>query len=278
MPDQSLLKASLFRLTNDNQLSDIADDTAADDVVVEATVLEKIPLELRELHIGQEVGDISVAIQVFDTLKQIREAQRAINELAASLGWVGQPTSDFSYTRADGYLRHYEHASIYWTPASGAKEVHGAIRQRYFEMGAERSYLGFPQTNELVSRGTNGEEVRYSNFQGGTIFWTETRGAFLIPSFAPITERHALGAWLYMVGTGFTPNGRVSYWIVNAPNEPASMGSEYAAVDGRVGANANARYVTDLRNRSGDHPPSIARAVDEATGQASDRQLSYALY
>jgi hypothetical protein len=143
-------------------------------------------------------------------------------------------------------------------------------------IGAELSYLGFPQTDELSVVG-NGEEVRYSNFQGGSILWTANRGAFLIPSFSPITERHQLGAWLSMTGKGFTPNNRVTFWIVNAPNAPQSIGSTSAASDGRFGANPETRPVVDLRNRGGDHEASIARAVDEATGQASDYQLSYAL-
>ena len=144
-----------------------------------------------------------------------------------------------------------------------------------FPDGRELSYLGFPQTDEL-SVVSNGEEVRYSNFQGGSILWTANRGAFLIPSFSPITERHALGAWLFMVGKGFTPNNRVTFWIVNAPNAPQSMGSTYAASDGTFGANRS--LPVDLRNRSGNHEASIARAVDEATGQVSDYRLSYALY
>jgi hypothetical protein len=74
--------------------------------------------------------------------------------------------------------------------------------------------------------GDKGQEVRYSRFQGRTILWTMTRGAYQIPSFSPITERHALGAWLHTVGTGFTPNSHVSYWTVNAPNAPISIGSE----------------------------------------------------
>jgi uncharacterized protein with LGFP repeats len=144
-------------------------------------------------------------------------------------------------------------------------------------MGAELSYLGFPETDEL-SVVSNGEEVRYSNFQGGTIEWTANRGAFLIPSFSPSTKRHSRGAYLLMRGQGFTPNNRVTFWIVNAPNAPKSIGSTFAASDGRFGANRETAPVADLRNLAGDHEASIARAVDEATGQASDYPLSYALY
>jgi hypothetical protein len=256
---------------------------AGQDAVVDQLddrTIEKLPPELLGPHLPDDLGPVRLDLSpaLIELILQRMQAERSIEERAAALGWAGQPTSDFSYTGNGGYTRHFENASIYWTKSFGAKEVHGAIRDRYRQMGGEKSYLGYPQTDELSSAGAGGQEVRYSNFQGGTIYWTATRGAFLLPSFSPITERHQLGAWVYMVGSGFTPNSRVSYWIVNTPDPPKSLGAEYAAADGRVGANPSTRYVVDLRNLGGDRPPSVARAVDEATGQVSDHQLSYALY
>jgi hypothetical protein len=250
------------------------------DVEIDDRLLEKLPRDLYRPQLLDGVGLISLRLNpaVIEAVMKRFQAQSEIDKFAATLGWVGQPTSDFSYTGNGGFGRHFQNASIFWTESFGAKEVHGAIRERYQQMGGERSYLGYPQTNELSSVGANGEEVRYSNFQGGTIFWTAARGAFMLPSFSPITERHQLGAWLHMVGTGFTPNGRVTYWVVNAPNPPTSIGSENAAADGRLGANANTRYVVDLRNLGGNRPPSVARAIDQSTGQVADYPLSYALY
>ena len=277
MQSEALIKASLVPLLDEGNFDQASLNDGAS-AGVETILKERLPPELFTIALGNErfvdtIGDVSKITKLF---RELWEADRAINERAATLGWVGSPTSTFTIAQG-GYLRHFQNATIYWTQQFGAKEVHGAIRARYFQMGAENSYLGFPQTDELSAM-SNGEEVRYSNFQGGSILWTANRGAFLIPSFSPITERHQLGAWLYMIGAGFTPNGRVSFWIVNAPNAPRSMGSTYAASDGRIGANPNNRYVFDLRNRPGDHEPSIARAVDEATGQAADYRLSYALY
>lgn len=287
MRDEALIKASLVHLLNEGKLSQAmtADESGPSAALsfdhstsVEAGLKDLIPQNLFTIDLGNDifVEAVSISPRISEIFKEMLKAEKAINDRAAALGWAGNPTSAFTVSQADGYIRHFQNASIYWMRQFGAREVHGAIRDRYFQMGAELSYLGFPQTDEL-SVVSNDGEVRYSNFQGGSILWTSNRGAFLIPSFSPITERHQFGAWLSMIGKGFTPNNRVSFWIVNAPNAPQSIGSAYAASDGRFGANPDTRMVVDLRNRGEDHEASIARAVDEATGQASDYQLSYAL-
>lgn len=292
MHSEKLIKASLLRLLNEGKLHEV---TTTDEFNlgsmplsdyskrVEVLLQELFPQELFTMEFRGsdliEIQRLTLLIPdspIIDILNEITRAEREINNRAAALGWVGSPTTDFTVSR-DGYFRHFDNASIYWTRLYGAKEVHGAIRERYFQMGAELSYLGFPQTDEL-SVNTGGEEVRYSNFQGGTIFWTANRGAYLIPSFSPFTERHQLGAWLYMIGQGFTPNNRVTFWIINVPDPPKIIGSIYAESDGRFGFDRQRTLVVDLRNLPGDREPSIARALDEATGQVSDYRLSYALY
>lgn len=286
MPNHAAVNASLVRLLHEgavpaDQLTPAGAPAAGGGAAAKVgdVVKDHVPQELFTHKLGWNLGsiDLQAHTHIADLLKEMQTAEQAINDHAAQLGWVGDPTGPFSASTAGGYYRFFANATIYWTSTWGAKEVHGAIRDRYYQMGAEYSYLGFPETDELRSTPPGGEEVRYSNFQGGTIFWTATKGAFLTPSFDPITERHQLGAWLSMQGTGFTPNSRVSFWIVNAPNPPESQGSEYAAGDGRIGY-PQPKTVVDLRFLPGDHPPSVARAVDEATGQVADYQLSLALY
>jgi len=101
----------------------------------------------------------------------------------ASLGWeagpTGYPTTD-ERTTPDGVGR-YNHftggdgASIYWTPATGAQLVHGAIRDRWASMGWERSSLGYPVSDEYAVPGG-----RRSNFQHGSITYRFSDGAILI--------------------------------------------------------------------------------------------------
>jgi len=78
----------------------------------------------------------------------------------------------FNHFRAMQIAGHPE-ASIYWTPSTGAHEVHGAIRAKWASLGWERSPLGYPTSDELDAGGG----ARRSNFQHGFIRWTRTGGA-----------------------------------------------------------------------------------------------------
>jgi len=105
--------------------------------------------------------------------------QGAVRTLWAAAGWerslLGYPTTDET-TTPDGIGR-YNHftgsaGSIYWTPASGAHEVHGAIAARWAALGWERSPLGYPTSNEYTV--TSG---RANTFTHGTITWIAATGA-----------------------------------------------------------------------------------------------------
>lgn len=97
-----------------------------------------------------------------------------------SLGWersfLGYPLTDETAT-PDGVGRynHFQGGSIYWSPATGAWEVHGAIRGKYSNLGWERSFLGYPLTNETTTPDGVG---RYNHFQHGSIYWSPGTGAF----------------------------------------------------------------------------------------------------
>jgi GH25 family lysozyme M1 (1,4-beta-N-acetylmuramidase) len=103
----------------------------------------------------------------------------AIRDKWAALGWergLGYPTTDESST-PDGTGR-YSHftaaASIYWTPTTGAQSIHGAIRQKWADLGWERG-LGYPTTDES---GTPDGTGRYNHFTAAaSIYWTPTTGA-----------------------------------------------------------------------------------------------------
>ncbi|GAA2337028.1 PQQ-dependent sugar dehydrogenase [Saccharopolyspora halophila] len=88
------------------------------------------------------------------------------------VGWetgpMGYPTTDETRTPDGvGRFNHFSKAaSIYWTPGTGAHEVHGRIRERWVALGWERSYLGYPTTGEFAVSGG-----RQSNFQHGYVRW-----------------------------------------------------------------------------------------------------------
>ena len=86
----------------------------------------------------------------------------------------GFPTTDELGTPdGRGRFNHFAGGSIYWTPEPGAQEVDAAIRERWASMGWERSFLGYPTTDE--KRAKDGV-TRFNHFEGGTILWTAAGG------------------------------------------------------------------------------------------------------
>jgi uncharacterized protein with LGFP repeats len=101
-------------------------------------------------------------------------------QLGGATGFLGPAVSGeidlpaIPGVRAAGKYQAFRYGSIYWSAATGAHEVHGAIRDRWVAYGAERSVLGYPTTDELAAGDGRG---RYSQFQGGTVYWTPQTGA-----------------------------------------------------------------------------------------------------
>jgi hypothetical protein len=94
-------------------------------------------------------------------------------ELRAEGGFLGYPTTDELGT-PDGVGRynHFERGSIYWSPGNGAREIHGAIRDRWQTLGWEQSWLGYPISDEMAFP----EDGRISVFQNGSIYWWPDTG------------------------------------------------------------------------------------------------------
>jgi glucose/arabinose dehydrogenase len=87
-------------------------------------------------------------------------------------GPLGFPVT--SETRAPdgvGHYNHFERGSVYWTPQTGSHEVHGAIHARWAALGWERSYLGYPTSDEYAVPGG-----RRNDFQRGRITWEAATG------------------------------------------------------------------------------------------------------
>lgn len=91
-----------------------------------------------------------------------------------STGYLRYPTTDELGT-SDGVGGRYNHfsggGSIFWHPYWGAHEVHGAIKTRWASLGWERSYLGYPTTDEYSIPGG-----KRSDFQYGYITWNASTG------------------------------------------------------------------------------------------------------
>ena len=111
--------------------------------------------------------------------------------LGGAGGLLGQPTNEECICPdAVGHFRHYQGGSIYWHPLTGAFEVHGAIRQKWSSLGWEKSFLGYPTTDES---GTPDGIGRFNHFQGGSIYWTPKTDAHEV--HGAIREKWASLGW-----------------------------------------------------------------------------------
>src|SRR5664280_2667662 len=93
----------------------------------------------------------------------------ALGDVTSLLGF---PTTDETGSPG-GRVSAFTGGSIYWTPTTGAHEVHGAIRAHWAALGWERGLLGYPVTDET---GLPGGAV--SAFTGGSVYWSPSTGAF----------------------------------------------------------------------------------------------------
>ena len=135
------------------------------------------------------------------------EVHGSIRALWAAFQWergfLGYPRTDETTGRDPdrrGRFNHFQGGSIYWHPETGAHEVHGAIRRKYMELGAERSFLGYPTTHETKTPDRVG---RFNHFHGGSIYWT------------PRTSAHEVHGLIrgYWASEGWERNAALGYPI-----------------------------------------------------------------
>jgi hypothetical protein len=94
-------------------------------------------------------------------------------------GLLGPPVT-WERPTADGVGRyqHYQRGSVFWHPTTGAWEVHGLVRQRWIQVGADLGPLGYPTSHETAPADGVG---RYSAFRGyggpGAVFYHPALGA-----------------------------------------------------------------------------------------------------
>ncbi|TSD99815.1 hypothetical protein FOS14_11265 [Skermania sp. ID1734] len=91
-------------------------------------------------------------------------------------GFLGYPTSD-EIVLNSGRRQEFRGASIYWSPLTGAHNIQGAIRQKWTDLGADRSALGYPTSDEIVTPDGVG---RCNRFQAGMIYWSPSSGAHAV--------------------------------------------------------------------------------------------------
>lgn len=118
----------------------------------------------------------SILGTLLENLRQVNgEIEEKWNSFGGSEGFLGCPIiGDLEVPDGVGRYGLFQGGSIYWSPDTGAYEVHGAIRDKWSQVGRTISFLGYPITDELTTPDHIG---RYNHFQGGSIYWTPNTGA-----------------------------------------------------------------------------------------------------
>jgi hypothetical protein len=208
------------------------------------------------------------------------EVYGAILDKYLSLGgpssFLGLPTTHETGT-PDGVGRynHFQGGSIYWTPTTGAHEVHGAILDRWARTGREQGYLGYPVSDEEAFDA----DGRVSVLQHGQLYWW--------PDTGPVDLRDVVVHY-----TGLNCFGETSWDQGSGSDEPYAIltvtgptGSRtvrttvYADVDGgetrpdlmEIYRGRAGGLVLGVRIMEHDHgdPEKYRRDVEAAVAQAS---------
>jgi LGFP repeat len=132
--------------------------------------------------------------------------QKKYNILGGPAGFLGAPTTvETVVPDGVGRFRNFQEGTIYWSPNTGAHEMHGAIRELWVSMGWERSFLGYPVTDELPTPNNVG---RFSDFQGGQIAWSPALGAAVSASYLAVHGNNGGFVHPQNAGEGSSPEVR----------------------------------------------------------------------
>jgi peptidoglycan/xylan/chitin deacetylase (PgdA/CDA1 family) len=101
------------------------------------------------------------------------------NAKGGSASFLGAPlNNEYDVAGLAGArMEDFAGGKIYWSPGTGAHEVHGAILGKYLEWGGPAGY-GLPVTDETTTPDGVG---RFNHFDGGrSIYWTPGTGAHTV--------------------------------------------------------------------------------------------------
>ncbi len=107
-------------------------------------------------------------------------------QLGGTHSYLGAAVGSEATLAGGGLSQAYQGGSIYWSAATGAHVVHGAILGKYLALHAAAGVLGYPTTDETPTPDGVG---RYNHFSKGAIYWTRTLGAHAV--VGPIHSRWA---------------------------------------------------------------------------------------
>ncbi|MBJ7451114.1 MAG: hypothetical protein JHC71_03395 [Blastococcus sp.] len=178
----------------------------------------------------------------------------AIHSRWAQLGWegsrLGYPTmSQSCYLPGGGCFQEFQDGAVYWSPATGAHPVLGAIRTTWNSTGWEAGPLGYPTAAEACGLAAKG---CVQSFQNGHVYWSSASGAHLVMPgairdlwWAKGGENSSLGYPTGEVQCGLPDSGCRQTFLTGAVYTSASkpilfasgaVATKYAATGAHAGA------------------------------------------
>jgi LGFP repeat len=121
---------------------------------------------------------------------EIGEASEKISEKAAELGWAKTPLGGVRRLFPGAYVQRFAECDIYYSPQTGAHEVHGDIRAKY-DLVTGPFLLGLPTTDERPCGDGRGQHNHFA--YDASIYWTPTTGPFYLRG--PVRFRWASEGW-----------------------------------------------------------------------------------
>ena len=165
--------------TIDNLELSLNDSAPDSELLVGDRVVTAFKAAAKRVEITPGLAELIGGLELLKTPLQMATyfINAKYNALGGAGGFLGSTTTAVTICPdGQGYFRHFQNGSIYWHPRTGAHEVHGIIRARWAEMGWERSFLGYPTTDETIGADPQAKG-RYNHFQGGSIYWHPDLGA-----------------------------------------------------------------------------------------------------
>ena len=166
----------------------------------------------------------------------VREVHGLIGARFHALGGtaaLGLPLTDEIPTpRRAGAFNHFQGGSVYWSPATGAREVRGAIRDRWAQLGWEHG-LGFPTTGD---ERTPVKPGAYTHFEGGSVYWSPATGAHAVRG--ALRDRWAATGW---------ENGPLGFPVADERPVPGGLRLDFQG--GSIAWSSTARTTTVSLNR-----------------------------
>ncbi|NIZ89471.1 CAP domain-containing protein [Kineococcus rubinsiae] len=107
----------------------------------------------------------------------VHAVRGAVRDRWAATGWengLGYPVSGEFGIRS-GLAQRFQGGLVYWSGATGAQVVRGAILDAYGATGWENGFLGLPVQGDTPVRGG-----AFTHFQGGSVYWSAAAGTHVV--------------------------------------------------------------------------------------------------